>query len=167
MRARGATAEALRTLEVSFPPLPYVSRPAPRTGLEGKFSVQYVTAVALLDGCVVIDSFSDRRRFSADVEALLPRIQVVFDASIPVDFAETYVIARACLEDGRLIEARVDHPRGMWVRPLTPLERREKFYDCAARIIGRKRAEDLEALMAKLDALPDVGALAEAAMLAG
>lgn len=165
LRERGVTAGSLESLEVSFPPLPYVCRPAPRTGLEGKFSVQYVMAVALLDGRVAIDSFSDRRRFSPDVEALLPRIHVSIDESIPVDFVETYVIARARLDAGGVVELRVDQPRGMWARPLTAQERKEKFFDCAERLLGRKRAEALAALVEGMDALGDVSALAEASML--
>lgn len=164
LRARGVTAENLVRLDVRFPPLAYVSRPKPRSGLDGKFSIQYVMAVALLDGRIVIDSFKDRRRFSPDVESLLPCIHVVIDDAIPVDFAETYVTARAELDGGDVVETRVDHPRGMWVCPLSADERREKFFDCATRIIGRDRAEALEALAARLDTLPDAGALAEAAM---
>jgi aconitate decarboxylase len=167
LRERGVAAQNLVSLEVSFPPLAYVSRPSPRTGLEGKFSVQYAMAVALLDGRVVIDSFTDRRRFASDVKALLPRIRVVMDESIPVDFAETYVVARARLGDGGVVEARVDQARGMWGRPLTPEERTEKFFDCAERVVGRERAEHLRALVERLDALPDVSELAEATMLPG
>jgi len=164
LRERGVTAANLVQLDVSFPALAYVSRPSPRTGLDGKFSVQYTMAVALLDGRVVIDSFTDRRRFAPDVQALLPRIHVVFDEAIPVDFAETWVVARAHLDDGREVETRVDHPRGMWARPLTAAEREEKFYDCAERIIGRARAEGLHALVRTLEDLDDVAELAHAAM---
>ena len=59
----------------SFPRFDYVNRPFPKPGLDGKFSVQYTTAVALLDGEVTIDSFTNERRFAPDVEALLPRVE--------------------------------------------------------------------------------------------
>ena len=39
------------------------SGPAPRSGLDGKFSVEYCAAAALLDGWVGIDTFTDARRF--------------------------------------------------------------------------------------------------------
>ena len=165
LRARGVTAANLERLDVASPPLTYVVRPAPRSGLDGKFSVQYTMAVALLDDRVVIDSFSDDRRFSPDIEALLPRIHVTIDPAIPVDFAQTYVIARARLREGGLVEARVDQARGMWERPLTEQERLEKFHDCADRILGRAGADVLAALVGRLDALPDVAEVAEAAML--
>ena len=53
-----------------------MNRPFPETGLDGKFSVQYTTAVALLDGEVTVDSFTNERRFAPDVEALLPRVKL-------------------------------------------------------------------------------------------
>ena len=51
---------------VLFPELFYVDRPQPETGLDGKFSVQYTTALALLDGRITIESFTDERRFAAE-----------------------------------------------------------------------------------------------------
>ena len=46
------------------------SGPVPRSGLDGKFSVEYCAAAALLDGHVGIDTFTDARRFSPDMEAI-------------------------------------------------------------------------------------------------
>src|SRR5262249_14597293 len=47
-----------------------------RSGLDGKFSFAYCGAVALAEGQVDIDSFSDDARFSPRVEALLPRVRI-------------------------------------------------------------------------------------------
>src|SRR4029077_17744858 len=46
----GLDPRAIHGVEVVFPRFEYVNRPQPKTGLDGKFSVQYTTAVALLDG---------------------------------------------------------------------------------------------------------------------
>src|SRR5262245_56052871 len=73
-------------VEVVFPRFDYVNRPQPKTGLDGKFSVQYTTAVALLDGEISVDSFTNERRFAADIEALLPRVKLEIDDAIPADF---------------------------------------------------------------------------------
>ena len=58
----------------------------PQTGLDGKFSVEYCVAAALLDGQVVIDSFTDQRRFAPDMEETLRKTRVQPDgpASAPV-----------------------------------------------------------------------------------
>ena len=52
------------------------SGPLPRSGLDGKFSVEYCAAAALLDGQVGIDTFTDARRFAGDMEDMLGRIRV-------------------------------------------------------------------------------------------
>ena len=48
----------IESVTIRFPDLRYVDRPEPVSGLDGKFSLQYTTAVALLDGDVTIDSFT-------------------------------------------------------------------------------------------------------------
>jgi len=44
--------------------------------LDGKFSFAYCGAIALAEGEVDIDSFSDATRFSPRVEALLPKVRI-------------------------------------------------------------------------------------------
>ena len=66
----------IAAVEIICPPMPYVDRPNPATGLAGKFSFQYVAAVALLDGTCRRRQLHGRRRFAPDLVALLPRIAV-------------------------------------------------------------------------------------------
>ena len=61
----------IRRIELRTPPMPYIDRPHPESGLDGKFSWQYTAAAALLDGKVDPASFSNSRRFAADMAALL------------------------------------------------------------------------------------------------
>ena len=51
--------QLIRAVRVVAPQMPYINRPRPNTGLEGKFSVQYVLSTALLRGHVNIDTFTD------------------------------------------------------------------------------------------------------------
>ena len=74
-----------------FPRFEYINRPQPETGLDGKFSVQYTTAVALLDGEITVDTFNNERRFAPDVVALLPKVTLRFDDSIPSDFDRMHI----------------------------------------------------------------------------
>src|SRR5690606_19208957 len=50
--------------------------PAPQTGLEAKFSMQYAVAAALSDGYVRLSSFTDDNVRRADIQAFFPRITV-------------------------------------------------------------------------------------------
>ena len=71
----GVEATQMRALTITGPHRSH-SGPLPRSGLDGKFSIQYCAAIALLDGAVGIDSFTDQRRFSPDVEDTLPKIRL-------------------------------------------------------------------------------------------
>ena len=51
--------------------LNHTNRPDPKTGLDGKFSVQYVLARALRDGVVSLEHFSDAAVQDAEIHALL------------------------------------------------------------------------------------------------
>jgi aconitate decarboxylase len=148
----GFMATDIDTVTVRFPPFPDTVRPAPATGLDGKFSVQYTTAAAFLDGRITIDTFSDERRFAPDMEAMLPRINVVLDPKIPLDFQTMYAVVEVALGDGRRLEKRIDKPRGMWGVPLTRDERVAKYRDCAARLLSSRA---VDALLERLETLEE------------
>ena len=143
-------------VEIDFPRVEYVSRPAPKTGLDGKFSVQYTTAAALLDRTITIDTFSDQRRFAPDIEALLPRVRVNIRDDIPKEFQSTWAIVRVRTIAGRTSEVRCDRPRGMWGVPLTREERLAKFRDCVEPALPPADVDRLIELIERLDELPGV-----------
>lgn len=132
--------------------------PKPRSGLEGKFSIHYTVAIALLDGCVTIDSFTDERRFSPDVEGMLEKINVIEDKDIPegLNFADTWATVKVSLNDGRVLQARCDCPSGRWDRPLQRDERLFKFHDCACRVLRKEDAGRVVELVERLEQLKDM-----------
>jgi aconitate decarboxylase len=154
--AHGVEAHDIDRVHVLFPHFDYVNRPAPRSGLDGKFSVQYTTAVALVDGEVTIDSFTNERRYAADVEALLPRVTLEMDASIPADFDAMHTVVTVTLRDGRKLSQRVDKLSGWLGSPLTPEQRLKKFHTCARRVLARHAAERVVDLVERLETLRDV-----------
>jgi aconitate decarboxylase len=139
--------EAIDKVEIDFPRFDYVNRPKPKSGLDGKFSIQYTTAVALLDGAVTIDSFSDARRFAVDLEELLPRVTLMFRDDIPGDFNKTWAVVRVQLRDGRVLEERCDKPRGIWGHPLTRDERLAKFRMCLSPTFSDETADSVIAMV--------------------
>ena len=143
-------------VEVIFPRFDYVNRPQPATGLDGKFSVQYTTAVALLDGEITVDSFTNERRFAPDVAALLPRITLRIDDAIPADFDAMHVIVELELADGRRLSKRVGRLSGWVGVPLTREQRLKKFFSCARRVIAEGPAQRVLEAVERLEALPDV-----------
>lgn len=148
-------------VDVTFPQVEYVDRPQPATGLDGKFSVQYTTTIALLDGEVTVDSFTNERRFAPDVAALLPRVALRFDRSIPGDFDRMHVIVRIELQDGRVLAKRVDKLTGWCGVPLERDERLRKFHACALRVLERTAAERLLEQVDRLEQLTDVAEICD------
>lgn len=149
--------QAIERVEVVFPRFDYVNRPCPRTGLDGKFSVQYTTAIALLDGEVTIDSFTNERRFAPDVEALLPRITMRVDDTIPADFDRMHCVVIVMLKDGARHETKVDRLSGWVGNPLTREQRMTKFVSCSRRVLDAGDADRLAGLVERLETLEDVG----------
>ena len=151
-------AERIERVEIDFPDFPHVAR-APKNGLDGKFSVQYCTALALLDGRVGVESFSDARRFAADMETMLGRMHVNLRGDISSDIERTYSVVRVHTTDGVCLEARCDVPRGFPGVPLSRSERITKFYDCVGETLAPAAAADLVGAIESLDGSPDVASI--------
>ncbi len=140
-------------VRVVSPVMKYVDRPSPATGLDGKFSLQYVTACALLDGEVRIASFSDERRFRDDMVAMLARIELRQDESIPGDFHHMRVETEVEFADGSVQTMTCTAPRGSWGVTMAPGEHEAKLEDC---LNGKLSTSDAGALIAALDRLDEL-----------
>jgi aconitate decarboxylase len=136
----------------------------PKSGLEGKFSIHYTVALALIEGKIVIDDFTDERRFAPDIEALLGKITVVESDEIPggMNWPETWATVTVRLKDGRTLYARCDKPKGRGDQPLTQEEHLAKFLDCARRVLSRDRIDHVIDLIAHMDQLKDASELCSA-----
>ena len=143
--------EQIARVDVVFPRFEYVNRPQPETGLDGKFSVQYTTALALLDGEITVDSFNNERRYAPDMVALLPRIRLRFDDNIPNDFDLMHVDMAVTLTDGRVLTQRVDKLSGWIGLPLTREQRLKKFHSCARRVLSTGAADSIVAIVENIE----------------
>ena len=157
----GITPDQIANVEVVFPRFEYVNRPQPETGLDGKFSVQYTTAVALLDGEITVDSFDNERRFAPDVVALLPKVQLTFDDNIPNDFDRLHIDLTVTLKDGRKLQRREAKLSGWVGNPLTREQRMRKFHSCARRVLPMDKAERIVAIVEDLERQQNVVELME------
>jgi len=155
-REHHITADQIASVNVQFPPFEYVNRPQPRTGLDGKFSIQYTTLVALLDGEITIDSFDNTRRFAPDIEALLPRVTLSMDDSIPGDFDQTWAVVEVTLKDGRTLSNKMKTLSGWIGQPLTRDQRLAKFDACTRHILDKGAAARMLELVENLDQLDNV-----------
>ncbi len=158
----GTGADALSGVEIVAPNMPYVDRPAPPTGLAGKFSFQYVAAAALLDGRVDLQSFTDARRHAAEMEALLAKVRIRPDLSRQGRFDRMRVDVNLELADGRRVGGTCDGPPGIWGRP-APAERlAAKARACLS---GSALAPAAEAILTGLGGLAGLDAAGLEALL--
>ena len=123
----------------------------PASGLDGKFSIEYCAAAALLDGKVGIETFTDDRRFSPDMEETLGKIQVE-----PGNQDSADVKVTALLKDGRSAEAECRGFRGSARNPMSREERMDKVIDCVGRVLTDQDADRLVSLIEDLENVADI-----------
>ena len=126
-----------------------------------QMNVAYAVAVALLDGDVLVEQFSQDRINSDDVWRLIDRTithhEKAFD-NLPVDERLTTQV-RLTLNDGTTRAAKVVHPRGTGDRSLTNAEIRDKYTKLTQRAISSERQSAIEKTVLNIDTLDDVAQL--------
>jgi 2-methylcitrate dehydratase PrpD len=147
------------TMEVSIPPLRYQRHyhPEVKTGLRGKFAINYVIALALLDGKLEIETFTDAKANQPSVQEALSRVKVIMDESIPEP--GPYCPVTVELKNGTRFTHTATIPKGHPENPLTEEEVLDKFRSNGKTIIGEKQSDELIRAVSKLDAMDNVRSL--------
>jgi aconitate decarboxylase len=147
VRERIAADQTIAAVEIVGPVMPYVDRPQPSSGLDAKFSFQYAAASALLDGTVVIETFSDERCARSDISAMLPKMKFAQSAEIPATLDQMWVEVKITLADGSVVTSKCVRPRGAWGAPISEREHLAKVRDCMKRGLNNN---DVETAIASL-----------------
>ena len=158
-RPRLPSAEAIRAVRMLAPVVPTGDRPHPKTGLEGKFSVQYTLAAALLDGAVTLSSFADERLRRSDMQMLLSKIAVTMTPDITTEYnAGRYVDLEIELAGGTTVRERCERPRGSWgAEPISQAEHIVKVRDCLAGSLAPAATDELLELGSRFEQLDGNG----------
>jgi aconitate decarboxylase len=154
-RPRLPAGDAITKVRIAAADVPSSHRPNPRSGLDGKFSLQYAAAVALLDGHVGLASFSDERFAVGDIQALLPKIEVTLSRDIPSLYtAGRYLDLDIELASGAVVHERCERPRGAWdAAPISDAELEQKARDCLAVFMAPKAVQACIDLCGRIDRL--------------
>jgi 2-methylcitrate dehydratase PrpD len=159
----------LRRLDCRMPPggMRVLIYPHPKTGLEGKFSLQYALAAGILDGEYTLWSFTDEAVNRPQIRDLLARICVSEDPRCAGNDPQLetrssgsrgYVEVEAVRSDGRRETVRVDHAPGHPSRELAWEDISAKFMDCAAQAsIHTSKAMQALGMLKRLETCEDVG----------
>lgn len=141
-------------------------RTAPETGLQGKPSLEFCAAVAMLDGRLGLDAFTDERVRDPATRAMMARVQKYVDPALergtpavatdPMGDRTTVTIA---LSDGRALVETVRFARGSPENPMSRAELVAKYDECAAIGLDAARGSRALALLESLDQVPSVATL--------
>ncbi len=116
----------------------------PRTGLEGKFSLEYCVARVLLSGELRLKHFTDEAVTEPPVKSLVGKMKWVEKYPMPVmgtpeGFGSKSVTVK--LKDGKGYCKEVTIAKGMPQNPLTPDEFNSKYRDCASTMLSKEDVE--------------------------
>ncbi len=131
--------------------------PMPKTALEGKFSIPFCMAVAVLDRKAGIAQFTDRKVKSPAVVEMMKRVTLYVDEELEaLGYDQVRSRIRIKLKDGRMIEGTADVARGHPLKRMSWEEIAEKFRDCARLVISRENTEKAIQMVASLDRMKNI-----------
>jgi len=155
--AHGLAAADVERVELRVHPLvlELTGKTAPRTGLEGKFSVYHACAAGLVFGRAGEGEFADDVVVREDLVALRGRVHATVDPAIGEAAADVTI---RCT-DGRTLHCAVAHAVGSLERPMSDDDLARKFRGLVDPVLGADRATQVQALCARLGSMPDLRAL--------
>jgi len=148
-------------MEVSIPPLRYQRHyhPEVKTGLRGKFAINYVVALAFLDGKLEIDTFMDAKANEPEVQDALSKVQVIVDKTIPEP--GPYCPVSVELKDGTRFTYTAKMAKGHPENPMTEKEVLDKFRSNTKQVLSPQRSDAVIAKMGNLETVDNVKELVE------
>ena len=146
-------------IEVRIPPQRYQRHyhAEVKTGLRGKFAINYVVALALLDGKLEIATFTDEKVNQPQVQDALSKVNVIVDESIPEP--GPYCPVSVELKNGTRHSYTARIAKGDPRNPMSESEVLDKFRGNAKSVISEKQSEELIAAVRNLEAVENVGRL--------
>ena len=148
---------------ISMPPgedIPLIYSRA-STGLEGKFSMQYCIASAILDGRVDLNTFDQTSVDRPAIQRLTSLINLEYDdTQEPVVVnAGGHVDVTINMSAGSSVTTRIEQAGGTPEHPLSDEELNQKFISCASRALDSAQVDCALSQIYCLQDLADIGEL--------
>jgi 2-methylcitrate dehydratase PrpD len=128
----------------------------PRTGLEGKYSLEYDIVAIALDGRAGINSYTDEAVRRPAAQQLMQRVRTI-PISGPLQSRVVLV-----LKNGDKLEETASRAHGSPADPLTQDEVVGKFHECAGRLASKEQRLQIVDLCSRLETLDTVREVADA-----
>jgi 2-methylcitrate dehydratase PrpD len=158
------TADNVTNISISFLPGGDASLLStnPQTGLEGKFSIEYIAAALLLDSTLKMSTFTDEMVQRPAARQLMQRVQRVYipDENFYSGIAGYNDIIVTTTKER--FEVREDRVPGSRAWPMSEKDRDTKFTDCARKVLDEGKTATLLEQMKAIYTASTIRALVEA-----
>ena len=139
----------------------------PGNALEGKFSMAYPVARALIDGRLDLDNFQDQDVQNSALQDLIARSEMYEDEEIERNWKGS---SRPCrvrvhLKNGKVLEKLVNISRGNPEVPLSWDELRVKFSNCAKLCLTPDDTKETMTYLENIEQIDEISKLTD--LLAG
>jgi len=140
-------------IAVRIPPKRYQRHyfPEVKTGLRGKFAINYVVALGFLDGKLEIATFTDEKANRPEVQNALSKVTVVIDESIPEP--GPYCPVSVELKNGARYDYTAKIAKGDPRNPMSEAEIAGKFFSNAKTVLSDEQAASLSKTVNALESI--------------
>jgi 2-methylcitrate dehydratase PrpD len=154
--------EAVESIEAKVTAQTYkrIAFKIPRTALQGKFSMGYLLARALIDGKIGLDTFTDAAVREPRVLELAEKVKMEFDPTLDSG-AQGSRPAKVTirLKNGSSFSRQAVFPKGTAEMPLSSDELKAKFVECARRSVQEPAIERAFECVRHLETVDDIRSL--------
>ncbi|HEX4646990.1 MAG TPA: MmgE/PrpD family protein, partial [Verrucomicrobiae bacterium] len=135
----------------------------PKTGLQGKFSMEFCLAILLLERKAGLSQFTDKIVQSSDVQGMMRKVNFYVDPEAEsAGFDKMTSILKITLKNGNVITGRAAFGKGSPENPMTFEEAAGKFRSCAEYASWPKaKAERIITFVRELETAPDLSQLTQ------
>jgi 2-methylcitrate dehydratase PrpD len=131
----------------------------PRSAYEGKFSIPYCIATALLRGKVVLEDFTEEKVADPEAQTLLSKVEIQY----PQEYKDNPMVLKGevvvTLANGAEYSHKIDVPKGDDPNPMTYEELSAKFKDCTHLFLTQTEIEKVLRTIHNLESLESISEL--------
>jgi len=134
----------------------------PQNILDAQFSMPYTLAVVFYEKQALLDQYTDEKIRQPHLRALAQKVKIEFDPALDEDYVQKKKNANILeirLKDGRLLQNRVDYPKGSLQNPFSDEEILGKFKGLSTPAIGKDKPLRILRLWEGLETLDDMNSL--------
>lgn len=148
-------------MEVSIPPKRYARHYSAevKTGLRGKFAINYVVAMCFLDGKLEISTFTDDKVNQPEVQDAFNKVKVICDESIPEP--GPYCPVSVELKNGVRHNYTAKVAKGDPRNPMTEDEVTDKFRGNVKAVLSGERTQNVITAVQNLETVDNMKKLAK------